>query len=249
MKTVGRPLLNCLIIFSSLVVLPVAADAALIAVANTYASSEVSTDRAAIHATNGSNLVFIGSLGQEGDPAQYTQKTDGTGTNTFGQGNVNWLSKTATAVSGTVSSHWFAVDLGSAFLLDALNFFNFSVASGSNNNRGINQADLYYRTDSLGNNTHLNETAFDPTGWTLIGSAGSQTFTLGPNGAPQGPDTVALSGITARYFAIDVNTNLGNGSGYAGIGEVQFFGSAVPEPGKASLFLFAAVLGVLRRRR
>ena len=244
MKSVGRPLLNFLIVFSSLVLLPVAANAALIAIGNTYASSEVSTDRAAIHATNGSNVNFIGSLGQEGDPSKYTHTGGG---NNFGQFNVNWLS----ANTGP-DAQWLAVDLGGSYLLDFLNFFNFSTSgtANTNNGRGIQQGDIYYRTDSLGSNTHLNGSAFDSTGWTLLGTAGSQTFTLGPsNGSDASPDTIALGGITARYIAIDANSNFAGGSNYAGIGEVQLFGTAIPEPGKASLLFLAGAFAALRRRR
>jgi autotransporter-associated beta strand protein len=178
--------------------------------------------REAVHAIDGSNLNFIGVAGEEGDPSKYTHTG---GNDSFGQGGVNWLGRNAAAGNG--DDMWFAVDLGAVLPISEINVFNFGVSTGTNNTRGVQQGDIYYRNDGLGNNTALNATAFDPTGWTLLGTAGAQTFTIGPtDGLAQGPDTINVGGVNARFFAIDVNANHGGAAGMAGLGEVQFFGPA-----------------------
>jgi hypothetical protein len=141
------------------------------------------------------------------------------GTTQYG-GTYNWLDGTGGA---GVSDAWIAFDLGAVLTLESMNVFNFGVSTGGENERGVNQGDIYYRSDGFGNNTDNNATAFDNTGWTLLGTAGAQTFTEGPtDGAWQGADNISLAGITARYFAIDINTTHGDPD-QVGLGEVQFF--------------------------
>ena len=215
----------CLVSFVLVFGLVGVADAELITGVTTSASGEYTGGREAFHAVDGSNLNFIGSPGEENDPSKYTHTG---GNNHFGQGGVMWL----VGRGVPPDDMWFAVDLGAIYPVRFLNFFNFGVSTGARNNRGIQQADIYYRTDSLGNNSHDNVTAFDPAGWTLFGTAGTQTFTMGPtNGDTQGPDTIDLRGIKARFIAFDINSNYGGGT-FAGIGEVQFFSGRA---GQASL--------------
>ena len=65
--------------------------------------------------------------------------------------------------------------------------------------------------------------------------------------------TFSLSG-TARYVQLTITDNFRgfqgilNGGARAGLGEVRFFGEAIPEPGSAGLLLLAGA-GLLRRRR
>jgi hypothetical protein len=213
------------------------------------------SQRAAENAVNGNGLVLIGD--DTNDPGNYTHNG---ANNEFGQGNVNWLDQTGGGTT-SIDDMWIAVDLGYVYNLSAMNFFNMGTSEGGNNFRGIRQADIYYRTDSLGNNSHLNDTAFDPTGWILLGAAGEQRFNVGPtDGIQQGPDTIDLSGVMARYIALDINSNYGSSATLAGIGELQFFGTAfsgglsavaIPEPeafGLTLVFLATASLTDTMRR-
>lgn len=153
------------------------------------------------------------------DPASWTHQG---GTTEFGV-DLNWLAFASEAdpLPG-VENHWIAFDLGEVLALGSMNVFNFGVSSGVNNARGVNQADIYYRSDSFGSNSDSNDTPFDNTGWALLGTAGAQTFDIGPtDGLFQGATNVPLP-ITARYIAVDINSSHGD-STLVGLGEVQFF--------------------------
>ena len=137
--------------------------------------------------------------------------------------DLNWLAfASAEDPLPGVENHWIAFDLGEVLALGSMNVFNFGVSSGVNNARGVNQGDVYFRSDSFGSNSDSNDTPFDNTGWALLGPAGAQTFDIGPtDGLFQGATNVLLP-ITARYIAIDINSSHGD-STLVGLGEVQFF--------------------------
>ena len=191
-----------------------------------HAVGDLDPGRAAQHAINGSNLNFIGAPGEENDPESYTH----TGGNTqFGENGANWAYQASGSGTNSVDDLWYAVDLGDVYTVDTMSVFNFGVSSGTRNNRGVEEVDIYYRTRDLGNNRHGNDQPFDPSGWTFWGT---HRFTLGPSGTALGPDIVGLGGITARYVAFDINTTFpGATPGLAGIGEVQFF--SLGGPGEA----------------
>ena len=194
----------------------------------------------------GADRMVDGSgLNSPANPDDPTAWTHTGGENEFGD-NRNYLAD-ARAGQTVVDDKWVAFDLGSVQELSAMNVFNFGVSAGVRNQRGTQNADVYYRSDSLGGNANNNNVAFDATGWTAFGS---QVFTIGPtDGLAQGADTLDMSGITARYIAIDINTNHGD-SGFVGLGEVQFF-NTIPEPGSGALLSVGLLLvaGVLRRSR
>ncbi|NNC89448.1 MAG: DUF1800 family protein [Akkermansiaceae bacterium] len=198
--------------FLPVLVLPLHASAAPLSGVTAIASSSDLDGRPPLHAVDGTGL---NSPADPDDPALWRHQG---GENQFGQ-NWCWLADARSPLPG-VGDHWIAFDLGSVVELASMNVFNFGVSTGANNNRGVDQADIYYRSDSFGGNSDNNYTAFDSSGWTLLGS---RNFTLGPtNGALQAPDNISLAGINARYIAIDVNSTHGSGS-FAGLGEVQFF--------------------------
>ena len=124
----------------------------------------------------------------------------------------------------TPTTLWLKLDLGANYNLYSLRVWNGGVFRLDNNGEsGINQADLYYSS-----------AAADPgddfsTGWTLIGTQGTQTFAQATPASRTGgtfavTDDIDLNGIDARWFAIKANTNHGHAD-WTGIAEVQFIES------------------------
>ena len=173
-----------------------------------------------------------------------------------GGDNRNGKDENWTATSG-VDNQWIAFDLGTVKSGLQMNFANLDTeppqtSLGENTNRGINQADIYYRSDSFGSNVHnvTNHVPFNADGWTLFGTAGEQTFDRTPDGNGIHPFKLIDLGVSARYIAIDVNSNHG-ADGKVGLNEVQFFATAVPEPSSFALLtgLLALTWISLRHRR
>ena len=221
----------------------ISANAALISGVTAISSYSTATaSRTPASAVNGSGL---NSSATPDVPGSWTHQG---GSGVYGE-NWNWLAFARVDLNpnnANVANHWIGFDLGATVSLESMSLFNLGVSSGGNNDRGVNQGDIYYRSDSFGNNSDNNNVAFDNTDWTLLGTAGAQTFAIGPNdGSFQGATNVPLGGISARYFAIDINSDHGDGD-FVGIGEVQFF---TPEPSTSALCGFAAIALLVRRRR
>ncbi len=137
---------------------------------------------------------------------------------------VSWLS------SSSDLTGYFAVNLGGAYELDHLQFWNFQGLARSN--RGIKTADIYVSTFA----TPANYDFANNSEWTLL--IDNQTFTE----APEREDIdfsqiVDLLDTNARWVGFDIQSNYGGG--FTGLSEVQFFGAVVPEPSTWLLSLFA----------
>ncbi len=115
---------------------------------------------------------------------------------------------------------WFKIDLGQSYELNSLKLWNFNMAGYTN--RGIQQADIYYSNSSTdpGNPTD------NPGNWTLLStetfSQASGRNDYGTNTDFNMPNTVDMTGATAQWIALDINTNHGD-PGYTGISEIQAF--------------------------
>ena len=88
---------------------------------------------------------------------------DGTGLDATGDNHGNnpydgWLSANAGA-----AGQWVIVDLGGTYTLDHLRAWNYN--QNNLTARGLEQADIYYSTAGVGNNTHLSGATFDSSGW------------------------------------------------------------------------------------
>ncbi|NNM28078.1 MAG: hypothetical protein HKO57_01030, partial [Akkermansiaceae bacterium] len=178
--------------------------------------------------SNGGGFTADGSITTAALPADYRLDSTVGGTGTFGQ-VTNWTGNSATA-------QWFRVDLGADYSLDSMAFFNLCVnaaGAASTLNRGVLQADIYYRSAAAGpgGNSNGDGVDFDATGWTLLGTAGTQMFTKvpAPGDTSIAPDVVSFGGVTARYVAFDINS--AHSGSNVGIAELLFFeSSGVPDP-------------------
>ena len=114
---------------------------------------------------------------------------------------------------------WVIVDLGDTYTLDHLRAWNYNQPGWSE--RGIAQADIYYSTAGVGNNSHLSGAAFDSTGWQTLVS--DQSFTRSPDGpAIENTDAnISLPNVSASQIAIVVDSNFGGN--FAGLAEMQIY--------------------------
>jgi hypothetical protein len=142
---------------------------------------------------------------------------------------------------------WFRVDLGASYDLENMlvwNYHRVDSDSFSFSGIGVNQVDIYYSTNSAAN-------ASDFTGleWSLLGTAGTRTFTE----APETPvamtynDDISLTGVTARVIGLDIKSNHGYPADFAGLSQLQFY--EVPEPATMSLLAIGGIALIRRRRR
>ena len=133
---------------------------------------------------------------------------------------------------------WLHYDFGSSFSVDRIRLWNYNQQALLA--RGVRDIDIYVSNDSaaFGDESHSS--------WSLYGSV--DDLPQGPGdlfNAPYGTEYL-FSAQAARFFRFDITDNWGNGVNTA-LGEVQFFGTPVPEP--ASALLFATTIGICFRRR
>ncbi|MDA3926021.1 MAG: hypothetical protein PF904_15090 [Kiritimatiellae bacterium] len=187
--------------------------------------------RAATNTINGSGLDFIGEVGQEGDYSKYQYLP---GPSAHGE-YYDWV---AQAVSGdSVDDMWLVYDLGSVRELKALSIFNFNPATDEVISRSVKSLDVWVRSDAGFSNTHLDETTFDSSGWTLVTPVNDMHLIKNPGGTTQTVHNVlGFADVSARYIALDINENYG----YANIpalGEALFFCEPLPPVPKGTMIL------------
>lgn len=128
-------------------------------------------------------------------------------------------------------------DLGESFYLDEMVLYNYNEYHPSVDllTRGVNEVDLYTSTDGVG---------FD-----LLGS---EQFAKGTGDETNPGQSMMLGGIEARYVKLDIISNHGDANWFAGLNEVDFYGTVVPEPSTTALLAVGAagllLLGIRRRR-
>jgi hypothetical protein len=197
------------------------------------ASTTISANRSPIRAINGLGILHTG-----GDPTDRTNYANDAGNSHFGN-DINWG---ASAPTG-----WYKVDLGQTYTLSDALFFNFNpnndeAPDPTNEDRGVDTANIWYLDAAADPNSNANgnDQAFDSTGWTQLG--GVHNFTIAPTGdvIQTIPDVIDFGGVNARFVALDILSNHGDG-GSVGIGEIQFF--AVPDP-PVDLVVIEDTLGV-----
>lgn len=125
-----------------------------------------------------------------------------------------WLS------AANYGNEWFKIDLGDSYVLGTMKVWNYNQSGWTC--RGVKQADIYYSnssTDPDGDGT------FDPGNWTLLGTAGEQTFTKAPGTEGYNtPDTINCEAITAHWVCFDINSyHCDTGYNDVGLSEIRFY--------------------------
>lgn len=137
---------------------------------------------------------------------------------------------------GASQTGWLVFDLQAVYLLDEIVIWNYN--SEPNLNRGVKDFNL--------------EASLDGSTYTDV--LGSSTLSMGTGSNALPGESFALSGTTARYVRLNIESHYGTGEvPFVGLSEVQFGGElgpqAVPVPPSALLMgLGLAGLGLLARR-
>lgn len=219
------------------------AQAALITPASATASSDIHNNNEPVYAINGSGMNFTG------DQNDYTNWTMSAGSGNTAQ-NTDWMADNPDQVAT-----WLIIDLGETYNLETISIWNFNPGTTSSTyiGRSSKTVDIYTSTSGVGNNSNNNNSSFDSAGWTTLETGFGLTINPGnapvaaPNGLLTGGD---LTGVQARYVAIAVTaTNTGARLEKAALGEVQFFGTPVPEPSSLALLAAGGLMMIKRRRR
>ena len=136
-----------------------------------------------------------------------------------------WLS-TSTGAAG----QWVIVDLGDTYTLDHLRVWNYNDAVW--HERGIAQADIYYSTSGVGNNSHNSGAAFDASGWQTLVNDQAFTRASGADFIDNTDASIDLLQEMASHIAIVVDSNFSGN--FVGFAEMQFYGSPASAPLAAS---------------
>lgn len=114
---------------------------------------------------------------------------------------------------------WFKIDLDNHYDLGLyeMNIWNFNMAGYTG--RGVNQVDIYYSDSPI----DPERPEINPSGWTLLGTAGSRTLTQATGDSNyDSPDKIIFPAATyARWIFLDINSNF-NGENYVGLSEISF---------------------------
>ena len=187
-----------------------------------------------------------------GWPTGYGEVT--TWTQTSGQYRDEWqadqLLDNTTSINGKVG--WVILDLGSSYALDDMYLWN-GRQLGTN---ALDEFNLYYSngspvipgTQGPTGGTDADDYDFGVAAWTQVNNSGLLTLADNNNATPQG--IYEMSGITARYVAIEMmsrhNGNTDPNSGRIGFAEVGF--TLIPEPSSLAFLGLSGLLFIRRRR-
>lgn len=153
-------------------------------------------------------------------------------TGTFTQPWVNgWV--------GNGGPDWARVDLGDTYAVDTMHVWNYHEQAAA---RGMKDTNIYYSTVETADASN-----FASGDWTLFVAKTMTTGWTGTAGPYLPTDNIAMGGLTARVIGIEILNSV-SGSNWAGIGKLQFDGTAIPEPTSMSLLALSGLV-LLRRRR
>ena len=209
------------------------------------ASSKANENRAPSKTVDGKSLTY------DDDPDVPENWTYKGGASSFGE-NENWTS----AFGTSVDDQWIIFDLKNTYSGLIMNVANFDTSNGDLRGRGLKEGDIYYSDSVI---SDFDSTSYAPNFadhmvWTSLGTKAFNETGADNTDSSGSPITTYHEfqeidlGVTARYIAIDINTNHGDAS-FVGLNEVQFFGAAIPEPTSTAFILMGTVLAVVGLRR
>jgi hypothetical protein len=114
---------------------------------------------------------------------------------------------------------WFKVNLGDSYDMDHMMIYNFNWTGYTN--RGCRNVQIFYSNSVADPGNPVN----NPGNWTAAGSTFDLTQAPGADDYgttnPVAPDDVDLTGITARWISIKINSHYGGN--YCGLSEILFY--------------------------
>ncbi len=249
-----------------------AANAATIIPTSWKQSNAFSNDRLASNLSSATGMSGDETILYNHDGSLLGEPTSANGSQWVTSSKANPNTQPGRDAAMTAGKVWIVADLGASYDLTTIRIWNFNwdntagSPTTSLNNRGVSQFDLFLRdsaadtddgtvggaTINLSNvsdaTNALTDSAVFNLGttdvWTLAIS--NQALAQAPNNDTYTGESIDLTGQTARFIAIRVDSSYG-GTGI-GLGKVRFDGTLVPEPG-AALLGSLGLLALLRRRR
>jgi hypothetical protein len=201
-----------------------AADAATIAgVTIEDVSSELtknSFDRVAAHTLDGGAGYVAG----------------GTNTHAVGPEGVHWLSQGTFEGATDPLPAVITFDLEGNYDLSSLTVWNYNEA-GASTSRGANNVEILVASTVGGTFTSLGNFTFEE-------APGDATTVFGEDHA-----LTAAAADNTRLIRFNITSNHGDSNNFAGLSEVRFDGTAVPEPTTTALLGLGGLALILRRRK
>jgi len=148
---------------------------------------------------------------------------------------------------------WVSFSFDDSYDLASMRLWNKNQWGNGTDVDGVEEAYLWYSNDAALPSIAATTAGASPgTGWTQV-PGGLQTFSISTGASAYDGESVALGGVTARHFLIDVEDVFADTvNGFTGLSAVQFSGSLpvpVPEPSTAVLIGLSGALVFRRRQR